>query len=246
MKDYVIYVLPKRDEVEIKRECSSLEVSRLPGTSRMAKEFESVRNGRLVLVRDLRSHRLFRFSCGYRVPKGASSRGKALFAELAFDLWQMKEGMFAIGFDAPRNALRIAAASLSYAIYGNPLLVAPLRLSPIHFVRLKNLVLRKSGHITQVILRGVQTPERKFRKFELTGENLEGTPNFDDILHSASRIVCLRFFIPALTGDRGMSFRILEWGGGQIYFPPNPLDHEILRWLGFLEEGLFSGQDPTE
>jgi hypothetical protein len=74
----------------------------------------------------------------------------------------------------------------------------------------------------------------------MSGASLEKFLNFDQLLENASKIRGMGFAITPFYGGRRFSFRIKDWGGGQIYSPAVPLDHEISGLLKLFEEALFS------
>lgn len=238
MRDFIIYVQPKSGEKAItEREYSLDYLENFPGTSRL-RELEFVRNGKLQLKQELKTHRAFEFSCEYL--KRLVAATKPIYAKLNFKLWQRKHGPLTVTFEAPKKASRVAVSLLSLIAYGDPFAMNPIFLTISDFRKLKNDILENhSGNLTQVILQNVRSKKGTIRRFLVTGSSLERLLNLDELLADASKASGMGFAIPSFHGDRRFSFRIKDWGGGQIYSPANPLDHEISGLLELFEENLF-------
>lgn len=238
MKDFIIYVQPRKSEKTIaKKEYSLDELARFPGSSRID-ELELVRNGKLKIIQDLEPYRAFQFSCEYLVRLVAAT--KPIFVPLRFSLWQRKGAPLVVTFEGRRKASRVAVSLLSVVIYDDPFAISPIRLTVSDFRKLKENVLEEhSGNITQVFLGNVRSEKGTVRRFLMTGAALERFLNIDELLKNASKVSGMGFAIPTFGGERRFSFRIKDWGGGQIYSPANPLDHEISRLLDLLEQTLF-------
>lgn len=82
-----------------------------------------------------------------------------------------------------------------------------------------------------VLLRGINERSAKYLN-RLVSKQVELTNN--------SQFRGMGFAITPFYGGRRLSFRIKDWGGGQIYSPAVPLDHEISGLLKLFEEALFS------
>lgn len=240
MKDFIIYVQPSRGgKATTEREYSLDELERFPGSSRIS-ELEVVQNGKLKIIQELKPHKVFQFSCEYL--KRLVAATKPIFASLNFNLWQRKHGPLVVTFEAPKKASRVAVSLLSLVTYGDPFAISPIRLTVSDFRKLKKNILEKhSGNLTQVILQNIRSEKGTIRRFLMTGSALEQFLNTDELLEDASKVSGMGFAIRSFYGERRFSFRIKDWGGGQIYSPANPLDHEISGLLELFEENLFLG-----
>jgi hypothetical protein len=240
MKDFIIYVQPKIGRKDTAEQEYSLDyLERFPGTSRL-QELEFVRNGRLRLIRELEPHRVFKFSCEYL--KRLVAATKPIYAPLDFELWQRKHAPLTVTFEAPKKASRVAVSLLSLVDYGDPYAISPITLTVSDFKKLKENILQEhSGHLTQIILQNIRSEKGTVRRFLMTGSALEQFLNLDELLRDASRVSGMGFAIHSFYGERRFSFRIKDWGGGQIYSPANPFDHEISGLLELFEENLFPG-----
>ena len=240
MKDFIIYVQPRRHgKATTEREYSLDELERFPGSSRIS-ELEVVQNGKLKIIQELKPHKVFQFSCEYL--KRLVAATKPIFASLNFNLWQRKHGPLVVTFEAPKKASRVAVSLLSLVTYGDPFAISPIRLTVSDFRKLKKNILEKhSGNLTQIILQNIRSEKGTIRRFLMTGSALEQFLNTDELLEDASKVSGMGFAIRSFYGERRFSFRIKDWGGGQIYSPSNPLDHEISGLLELFEENLFPG-----
>lgn len=238
MKDFIIYLQPREQEkiLEEKKYCLD-ELENFPGTSNL-EELDLVRDGSLRILQDIEPHRVFQFSCKFPIRVVAAK--KPVYAELTFDLWQRKHGPIVASFEGRRKASRVAVALLSFVTYGDPYAINPIRLTVSDFRNLMENILEKhSGTMSQIYLRNIRSKKGKVRRFLMTGSGLEEFLDLDELLQSASDISGMGFVIPSFGGERKLSFRIKDWGGGQIYSPANPYDHEISRLLQLLEQVLF-------
>ena len=237
MKDFIIYVQPRIQEKSIiKRELSLDDLVKHPGTSRL-RELERVRNGNLKMVNELEPHRVFNFSCEYRVRTRAR---EPIFAPINFELWQRKNDPITVTFDAPRKVSRVAVALLSLLIYNDPFAITPISFTATNFLKLKDNVLEKqSGNLTQVFLQNIRSQKGIIRRFLMTGSKVEEFMNIDEMFENASKVIGMGCAIPSQEGKRRLSFRIKHWGGGQIYSPSVPLDHEISELIDLFERILF-------
>jgi hypothetical protein len=74
----------------------------------------------------------------------------------------------------------------------------------------------------------------------MKGRGLEKIPGFDEAFENAKRISSIGFLLPNLNSStRYISFRIADWGGGQIYSPSDPLPHELATLFNLIEDILF-------
>jgi hypothetical protein len=205
-------------------------------------ELKNISNATLTLTNEAELYRRFEFVGQY----SGQQAHLRLSGELKFELWQQKSGKLLMSFDIGRKISRVAMALLAYATLNDPFGITPLWLGKPDFLRLKDQLLKLGANVTQLILQQPNITDAGIRQLQLRGAKLENVPDFDNMLGSSSRIRCLGFMIPATGGSRAISFRIVEWGGGQIYVPTDLLDHEILSFLDQLETALVRGQKPAE
>jgi hypothetical protein len=239
LRDFIVYCGSQR-RGELKIEAKELDIEKLrrwPGTATLS-ELNIIIEGKLKFVGDHPSYKVFRFFSRYypRISRLAKERPSV---PIEFEVWSVKESPLAIAFDAPMKVARVAIALLSMILYGEPFEILPIKLNSSDFIRLNNIVKEKLGNLTRLHLKGVKVPPGVARKFELTGSNIEKFLNLDEILKRASSVHSLGFIIRPPVVERALSFRITEWGGGQIYSPPDPLNHEIIFLLNLFEQVLF-------
>jgi len=239
MKDFIIYLQPRRKEAEIlESEYSLDELKKFPGTSQI-QELELVRNGQLKIMQNIEPHRIFQFSCEFLIKIVAATR--PVYAQASFELWQRKHGPIVATFEGRKKISKVAVALLSLILYENPFAITPIKLVVSDFRNLKTNILEKhSGTLNQIFLRNIRSQEGKINRFLMTGSRLEQFLDLDDLLDNASSVSGMGFAIPSFGGERRFSFRIKDWGGGQIYSPANPVVHEVSSLLELLEEVLFS------
>jgi len=239
MKNFIIYLQPRENENEIvESEYSLDDLKKFPGTSQLP-ELELVRNGKLKIINELEPHRIFQFSCDFLIRLVAAA--KPVTAQLSFEVWQRKHGPIVATFEGRKKASKIAVALLSLILYGDPFSITPIKLTVSDFRNLKTNILEKhSGILNQILLRNIHTQKGKINRFLMTGPSLKEFEDIDDLLDNASSVSGMGFAIPSFEGERRFSFRIKDWGGGQIYSPANPLVHEVSNLLELLEEALFS------
>jgi hypothetical protein len=237
VKDFILYRQPvKQPEIE-NREYTLNELEAFPGTSQLA-ELQVVKTGFLKETSKVGTYRIFEFSCEYYGPKPRVSPTHPLMPA-KFELWQCPESSLVISFDPPKKVSRVAVALLSLAAFGDPSLILPLKIYPSDFLKLKKRMEEMKGTLTQVVLHKVSSSGVELRQIQLIGRRLERLPNLDGMLKGAEEISCLGFIIPGLgEGGRRFSFRVVEWGGGQIYSPADPLPHEISEFLDIFETTL--------
>lgn len=227
----------------MEKEYSVDELKNFPGTSQF-EELELVRNGRLKIIKEIEPHRIFQFSCEFLIKLVAAT--KPVSAQLSFELWQRKHGPIVATFEGRRKASKVAVALLSLLLYADPFAINPIKLAVSDFRNLKtNILLKHSGTLSQIFLRNVRSQKGKINRFLMTGSGLEQFLNVDELLDSASSVSGMGFAIPSFRGERRFSFRIKDWGGGQIYSPANPLVHEVSSLLELLEEVFFSNMYKT-
>lgn len=239
MKDFIIYTQPRKAERKLEeREYSLDELQKVPGTSSF-QELELVKNGTLIKTNELEPYRTFKFSCEILVQLVSAT--KPVFAPLSFELWQQKHGRLVITFAARKKASRVAVSLLSLVLYGDPFAITPVRLTASDFRNLKEYIIQKySGNLTHILLHDIRSEAGTVNRLLMSGASLEKFLNFDQLLENASKIRGMGFAITPFYGGRRFSFRIKDWGGGQIYSPAVPLDHEITGLLKLFEEALFS------
>jgi len=241
MRDFIIYSGSKEKE-KPETGVRELEIEKLkkwPGSAGIS-ELEAVGEGKLKFLQEYPSYRSFRLSCRY-YPRVSKMAKEHPLLPIEFMLWQVKRSPLVIAFDAPRKVARVAVALMSMILYGDPFITVPIKLNSTDFLTLRKLVMEKSGNLTRLNLRGVRGPGGIARKFEVAGIDVEKwlDRDVDEILRSASEIHYVGFIIRPPSVERTLSFRITEWGGGQLYSPPDPLDHEILWLLDLFKQTLF-------
>lgn len=238
MIDFIVYLNSRQGE-ELKIKVKELDLNKLkswPSTSSL-RELSVVVEGKLRFMGDYSSHNAFRFYAKYypRISRLAKER---VIVPAEFTLWQVKENPFVIAFNIPREVARAGAALMSLMLYNDAFAIIPIKLDSTDFIRLREIVKGKSGKFAKLHLR--RTGGRG--KVVLTGLNLEEEyqhMDFDQLLRNASKIHSLGFILSPPVVERTLSFRITEWGGGQIYSPSNPLDHEVLLLLNLFREAFF-------
>jgi len=242
MIDFIIYAAV-REKKQTKTEVKEIKVEKLKTWSESSRisELEVVEEGELKSAGDYSSYKAYQFLGMYypRVSRLVKKRPEPLPIE--FTLWKIRESPLVIAFGPSMKVARVAVALMSLMLYEEPFAITPIKLTFDDFIRLKRLVNEKSGLLTRLNLRGIKGPEGIAKKFEVTGLNLEKLVNIEEILESASRIHYLGFIIRPPVVKRTISFRITEWGGGQIYSPPDPFDHEILWLLDLFKQAFFPG-----
>jgi hypothetical protein len=244
VKDFILYRQPVRESQFENREYNLNELETFPGTSQLA-ELEVVKGGTLKTTSDVGPYRVFEFSCEYYGPKPRVSPTPPLMPA-KFELWQCPERSLIISFDPPRKVSRVAVALLSLASFRDPSLILPLKIFPSDFLELKKRVEKLDGTLSQLILHNVSSSGVELRQVQFIGRRLERLPNIDGMLTGAADISCLGFIVPGFgEGGRRFSFRVVEWGGGQIYSPPDPLPHEISDFLDLFETTLAARQPPN-
>jgi len=239
-KYFIIYAQPNRSSDIWKKEWTIDELMDAPGTSRI-EELDIMKSGKLTLIHESPLHRVFKCLCEARLRKPVAAR-EAQFGQLNFEIWQQKRGGIVASLEANKNVSRCATNLLSWAIYRDPFAIRPVRIMKSDFIQLKRHVMENlGGEVTQVNLGKIKSTEVNLRQFYLKGSHLERLQNFDEYIERSGDIKSMGFVIPARKEFRRISFRIKYWGGGQIYSPSDPLDHEILGFLDMLDRLFVSG-----
>jgi hypothetical protein len=187
---------------------------------------------------------VFNFSCKFQLPKPKAVR-EATYAEYDCDIWQQRNGNIVASLDAPKKLSKIIFALLSYATQGDPLLIRPIRLMRSDFLSLKDHIMAKNGDLRQLILwelKDVSGEGAHIRQFRLSGSHLDRLVGFDDLLKRAKKIQLLGFGFKPIQECREIRFRIIDWGGGQLYSPSDPLDHEVFEFLDLFNQTLIPGK----
>jgi len=236
MKDFILYLQPKgRVANAIKGKYSLDELKKTPGTSYIS-ELEVVQEGELRRKEILGDHEVFEFSCVYTARHGVS----LVTVKRDIELWRSKEGLLVASFGFPRKVAKVATKLLSLTIFGDHTLINSFNITGPDFLKLKKKVLELGGTVTQLEVRGVSWGKGQLRYLHMKGRGLERIPGFDEVLEEAREISSMGFLLPGLGGStRRISFRVLDWGGGQIYSPSDPLPHEIASLFGFLGRVFF-------
>lgn len=232
MRDFILYHQPKQPIDLEKKEYTTEDFKRVSSTSRIP-ELELVKEGRLEFIRQSMSLNLFHFSCEFQLPRplAATSVG---YAKMGLELWQQRQGIFMASFNAPKRLSKIAVAMLSQLMYGDPFYIRPYSLTRNDFLKLRELIMEKKGDLKQLIFGGIKNEkgqEANITQFRLSGSKLDKMEGFNDLLEHSAKIKCLGFSVKPTLESREISFRIIDWGGGQFYHPTDPLDHEILEFL---------------
>jgi hypothetical protein len=237
VKDFILYRQPAQTPRLENREYKLEELEAFQGSSQFA-ELEGVKTGSLRATSELGTYKVFEFSCEYYGRKPKVSKTQPL-VQAKFELWQSAEHPLVISFDPPKKVSRVAVALLSLAAFRDPSLILPLKINPSDFLELKKHAEKLKGTLSQLVLHKVSSSGVELRQVQFIGRRLEKLPNLDTMLHAASEISCMGFVIPEFgEGGRKISFRVVEWGGGQIYSPADPLPHEISTFLDFFETTL--------
>lgn len=244
MRDFIIYKQPKIPNPVVKEKYSVEELKEYPGSS-IIKELELAKSGELKFVRDTEYLNKFTFSCNFQLPTPLAAKS-VRYTEIVSDLWQQKTGNFAISFNAPKKMSKVAIALLSLATFGDPFLIKTTLLSRVDFLKLNDYILSMGGDLRQLIfwgIKGQDKSEAQIKQFRLSGTKLEKMPGFYELLNNASKIRLLGFGFKPSTESREIRFRLIHWGGGQLYSPPDPLSHEIFEFLNLFDQNLISGRN---
>lgn len=236
MKDFILYLQPKERFAEtIEGKHALEELRKSPGTSTIS-ELEVVEEGELRQREVLGDYTVFSFSCKYKARHGTS----LVTVERDIELWQSRKGVLIISFGFPRKVAKVATKLLSLVTFGDHSWVTSLNLTNSDFLKLNERVQELEGTVTQLEVRGVSWGGGQLGHLKLKGQGLEKIPGFGDVFQSAKRICSMGFSVPSLGGTtRRTSFRVLDWGGGQLYSPPDPLPHELAALFDLLESVMF-------
>lgn len=236
MKDFILYLQPKGRSSDLIRKKYSLdELRKTAGTSGIS-ELEVVEEGELKQSETLGEFAAFEFSCKYIARHGTS----LVAVRRDIELWQSKRGVLVISFGFPRKVAKVGTKLLSLAIFGDHSLINSFALSNSDFFRFKEKVQELGGTITQLEVEGALWGEGQLRHLQLKGRGLEDIPGFSEVLGRAKRISSMGFSLPGLNDSiRHISFRILDWGGGQLYSPSDPFPHELAALFDLIEDILF-------
>lgn len=243
MKDFVIYIQAKKPGELTKEGYSVDELQTLPGSSSLY-ELEKIKWGRLRLVRQTSLLNVFNFSCEFQLPQPKAVR-EVRYGEYEFDIYQQREGNVVISFDAPKKLSKIVFALLSYATQGDISLIRPVELLRSDFLALKRQIMDKNGNLRQLIfdeLKDVPGEGAHIRQFRLSGSHLDRLPGFEDLLNRTKKVQLLGFGYKPVQECRELRFRLIYWGGGQLYTPADPLDHEILEFLELFNQTIVPGR----
>lgn len=230
MKDFIIYLQPKKPKTHDRKKYSLEELRKLPFSSAL-EELNYVKDGEISLIRETNSLNIFNFSGEFQLPRPHASMD-IRYSRMDFRLYQQKRGNVVISLEAPKKLSKVAIALLSYITFGDLYSIKPITLSRDNFLNLENYVLKIKGDLRQLILSSPKSREGEaiVKQFRMSGKNLEKLPDFNGLLNRFSKIRLFGFsFKPA--DCRNILFRIIEWGGGQLYSPADPLDHEIDEFL---------------
>ena len=244
MKDFIIYIQPRAPHAFQEGKYLVEELKKLPCSSTL-KELELVRGGgELNLIRETSHLNLFNFSCKFQLPRPWAAKSVA-YSEIVCDLWQQKRGNLVASFNAPKKMSKVAVALLSYATMGDPFLIKSIQLTRSDFLALKEYIFKSGGDLRQLIFWGIQDQASEgahIKQFRLSGSRLEKLSGFKDLLNRSSKIRLLGFAFKPTADCREIRFRIIDWGGGQLYSPADPLDHEILEFLNLFNRTLIPGR----
>jgi len=236
MKDFILYLQPKGQKKSIKTKKYDLkDLKNTAGTSSIS-ELEIVESGELKFKEELGDYQVFNFSCKYIARLGTS----LVTADLNIELWQSKKGVLVVSYGFPRKVANVAIKLLALATLGDYTLINSIIITESNFFELKKKVLALGGTVTQLEGRGVSWGGGRLRQIEIKGLGLEKIPGFDGVFDSAKTINSMGFSLPELDNStRRISFKIINWGGGQIFSPSDPLPHEQATIFNLIEEIIF-------
>jgi hypothetical protein len=247
MKDFVIYMQAKKPDDMIKEQYSIDELQNIPASSSLI-DLEKIKGGSLKLTRQSSLLNVFSFSCEFQLPKPKAVR-EYQSAHYECDIWQQRDGYIVASLDAPKKLSRIIFALLSYATQGDLSLIRPIRLLRSDFLALKDYIMAKNGDLRQLILwelKDVPGEGAHIRQFRLSGSHLDRLVGFEGLLERAKKVQLLGFGFKPVQESREIRFRIIDWGGGQLYTPADPLDNEIFEFLELFNQTLIPGNSAKE
>jgi len=236
MLDFIIYTQPRKIKFKNDKKIYTIEeLKDTPGSSRIS-ELEKVKEGTLEFVGEIGEYRLFRFICNYIQRHGATL---SEVRDRPLEYWQSKNGSLVISFGFPRSVAKVGAALLSFATFGDLAVITEFPIFKSDFLRLKDKVKELNGSLTLIDIRKVSWGSGTLRQLMMKGNKLEKIPGLEEVLQNVERISSLGFLVPSIRDvTRQFSFRLTDWGGGQIYSPPDPQPHELAEFFTFLEESL--------
>lgn len=242
MKDFILYLQPReRGIIPIEEKYSLEELRKTPGTSSIS-ELEVVKEGELRQIETLGDYRVFVFTCSYNARHGTS----LVTVRRDIEMWQSMKGALVVSFGFPRKVARVAIKLLSLAIFEDYSLINPFNLTNFDFFELNKKVQGLGGTITQLEVKSVSWGGGQLRHLQIKGRGLEKVPGFDEVFQRAKKISSMGFSLPSLDNStRSISFKLLDWGGGQLYSPSDPLPHELAELFNLIEFALFSRKSNT-
>jgi hypothetical protein len=242
MLDFILYTQPKDKQALFeKNEYTLRELRKAPGSSQIKGLDEVVRGGILKLIGEIGEYRYFRFTCSYIERHGPSL---VEVKNRPLDFWQSREGVLVVSFGFPRIVARVGIALLSLAAFKDPMQITPFPISQPDFLTLKEKVKSLGGTITLIDIRKVSWGGGVLRHLTMKGKSLERVPGLEEVLEKVEKISSLGFMLKGLKStERNISFRLTDWGGGQIFSPPDPQPHEKAEFFRFLEETLLMGNN---
>lgn len=235
MKDFILYLQPKRrTATPIKEKRSLDELKKTSGTS-LISELDLVKEGVLKRQETLGDYTVFEFSCKYTARHGTAR----VTVKREIELWRSKKGVLVVSFGFPEKVAKVATKLLSLAIFGDHSLINSFNITNSDFFKLKRKAQKLGGTVTLLEVRGVSWGGGQLRHLQIKGRNLEKIPGFDEVFEKAKRISSMGFSLPSLNNStRHISFKIVDWGGGQIYSPSDPLPHELSALFNLIENVL--------
>jgi|GEM_PF-2769017 len=247
MKDFVIYMQAKKPDELTKEEYSVDELRSLPASSQLS-GLEKVEWGHLRLIRQSSLLNVFSFECKFQLPKPKAVK-EDVYGNYDCNICQQRNGNIVASLDAPKKLSKIIFALLSYATQGDPSLIRPIQLLRSDFLALKDYIMAKNGDLRQLIfweLKDVPSECAHIRQFRLSGSHLDRLVGFDELLKRTKKVQLLGFGFKPVKECREIRFRIIDWGGGQLYTPADPLDHEILEFLELFNQTLIPGNQSDD
>jgi hypothetical protein len=211
----------------------------LPG-SNIFEELKYIKGGTLTLVRQTELLNIFSFSCKFQLPRPIASKSVS-YADYECQLWQQRQGNIVATINAPKKLARIAVALLSHATQGDPLLIRSVELTRSDFLSLKDYILSRNGDLRQLILWGlkdVSSDGARIKQFRLAGSRLQKLSGFEDLVNRSTKIQLFGFAYKPNAESRELTFRLISWGGGQLYSPSDPLDNEFFEFLDLFNKVL--------
>jgi hypothetical protein len=247
MKDFVLYMQAKKPDDLVKEEYSVDELRSVPASG-LLRDLEKVEWGNLKLIRQSSLLNVFNFSCKFQLPKPKAVR-EDVYGNYECGIWQQRDGYIVASFDAPKKLSKIIFALLAYATQGDHALIRPIKLLRADFLRLREHIMAKNGDLRQLILwelKDVPGEGAHIRQFRLSGSHLDRLVGFEELLKRAKKVQLLGFGFKPAQESREIRFRIIDWGGGQLYTPADPLDNEILEFLELFNRTLIPGNSPLK